>query len=1057
MKKLLLFSLCFLLFSITQVFAQGRTITGTVTAKEDGLPIPGATVQVKGTTIGTQTSVQGTYTLKNVPANAVLVFKFIGYATQEIPSGDRSAVNAVLATSNTTLNEVVVTSLGVVRQSRSLGYGVSKVTNEQVTQKSEPDLLKALEGKVAGVDIRASQGTPGSATRIQIRGNTSFLGNNQPLIVVDGVPYSNDQVTTTGQLTGGGAYSSGIADLDPNDIASMNILKGSSGAALYGSRASNGVIVITTKSGSANRSKKGLEVTLKSSAAIEQIANLPEYQNLYGAGSEGNYSNSNGSWGPAFTDRTTIPVWPDYKAAYPALFPGTTVPYVAYPNNVKDLFRNGAVYENSVNLNGGDEKNAVNLTASQLNQNGYVPNSGYNRAAVALGGSSKLQMGLHINGNLSYTRSNQIGGFFGENQVAGVPSEFARSLFLARNWDLNLPFETPEGISLTPNGSQQFDNPRWSAKYNTSQTAEERFIANGRADIDIAKIFNLSTTLGSNVNSLARREVVEIGSRAAQGLGSLTIDNYRRQEIESTSLLTLKQQKVSDFGIDAFVGFNFNQRTTTRNAEVGNQFVTRGIHTLTNTSQQIFLTDTYERRRLFGALGQLNVGYKDWAFLGLSGRNDWSSTLPTNNRSYFYYSATGSLVFTDALKLQSDVLSYGKLRAAYSKVGRDADPYFLSNVFVIGSNFLGQPTAYNTTTATDPNLQPEFTKELELGTELSFFDRRIDLDFAWYNKKTTNVIIGIPTPSSTGFGRFYTNAGQISNKGIEIELTGRPFRSSKGFNWTLTGTFTRNINMVDKLKEGVTRIDLGTVLTSISTYAEAGMPYGYLRGTVNYRDANGNLLINPQTGGLIENTEQAFLGNAYPKAKIGVNNTFSYKGFSLTALVDMTIGGSIFTETVNTELGRGVTKDTENRSTSWVIPGYYGDTNTGLPLLVNGQEVPNQTRLTTNDLYFASDAAHETFAINAASEWSVYDATVYRLREVTFGYTFPKTMFQRLPIGSVTVSVSGRNLFYYAPYMPKYSHFDPETNSFGSSNVQGIEVSTAPTVKRYGVNLTVTF
>ncbi|MHA4893712.1 SusC/RagA family TonB-linked outer membrane protein [Pedobacter sp. PWIIR3] len=1055
MKKLLQSLFILMLFAVSAV-AQNRTITGTVTAKEDGLPIPGVSILVPGTKNGTLTSAAGKYAL-SVPASATKIqFAYVGYVTQEITiSGD--VVDAVLVSDTKQLSEVVVSSYGVVRQSRSVANSVVKVTNEQITQVSEPDVLKTLQGKVAGVDIRTSQGTPGAATRIQMRGNTSFSGDSQPLIVVDGVPYSNDQVTTSSQLGGGGAYGSGIANIDPNDILSIVPLKGSGAAALYGSRASNGVLLITTKTGSAGSSKRGFEVNVKSSASLEQIAKLPELQNLYGTGSYGNYSASNGSWGPAFTSRSTIPAWSAYLAAYPELFPDGTVPYKAYPDNVASLFKDGYVLENSVSLNGGDDKNAIVVTASQLNQKGYVTNSDYNRSNIAVGGSSKLAMGLTIKGNLSYSRSTQTGGYFGETQN-GAPSLFSRSLFLGRNWDLSLPFEDKNGNSIIYAGAGQFDNPLWSAKYNTTNTAEERMIANMKADLNLTKWANLSFALGTNVNTLNRREVIEVSSRAAEGKGRLTLDNYRKQEIESTTLLNLTPKFEGDFSLTGLLGFNFNQRGSTRNAEIGNQFIERGVHSLRNTSQQSFAADSYSRRRIFGLFGEATVGYKNYAFVTATARNDWSSTLPVDNRSYFYPAIQGTFIFTDALKVESSVLDYGKIRASYAKVGRDADPYGIDNVFVFNSNFLGIPNAGISSTANDPNLKPEFTKEFEVGTELSFFTQRLNLDVAYYNKISTNLIVPIPTPSSSGFVAYYTNLGEISNKGLEIQLSATPVRS-RSVTWSLTGALTKNKNMVEKLKEGVTRVDLAgfAASTGYSAYAEAGMPYGYLRGSRSYRDEVGNLLIDPATGALIDDVEQGFIGDPNPKYKFGLTNTVTVKGITFSALLDYTRGGSVYSTTIQNELGRGTSSLTADRETTWVIPGVYGDPNTGKALLdASGNKIPNITRITTNDLYFNGGGA-STFATNGANEWSVYDATVYKLREISIGYTIPKSLFKKAPIGSIRVSATGRNLWFYAPNIPKGTNFDPETNSFGATNIQGIELSTAPNVKRYGFNLNVTF
>jgi TonB-linked SusC/RagA family outer membrane protein len=1042
------FLCCFAMLLLgATAFAQTRTISGRI-ADDRGAAISFATITETGTQNAVQADANGAFTI-TVREGATLTVSAAGFTAQTITHTGGTA-NLVLARTGD-LQEVVVTALGIRRSEKALGYSVSKVDPERLVQKSEPDVLKTMQGKVAGVDIRSSQGTPGAATRIQIRGNNSFFGNSQPLIVVDGVPYSNEQVTTSNQTSGGSAYSSGIANLDPNDIASMNVLKGSAAAAIYGSRASNGVILITTKSGSAARGRKGSEVTLKSSVSLETIANLPDYQNEYGAGSQFSYSNSNGSWGPAFRERDSIPAWPDYKAAYPELFPSSQVAYRAYPNNVKDLFRTGVVVENSIGFTGGDEKSSVALTASHLNHKGYVENSSYQRANIGMGGATRLSFGLNVRGNFSYARSNQKGGFFGENQVGGASSLFARSLFPARNWDFNLPFETKQGGNLTPNGGGQFDNPRWSAKYNIASTDEERFIAGFHADYNFTKWLRADYTVGSNVNSLDRNEITEIGSRAAEGLGRLVTDAYRNQEIESNFLITLTPTVQEDFSLRTVIGHNFNQRTITRQTNTGNNFITKGIYTLQNTSKQAFNEDSYERRRLIGAFADATVGYKDLAFLNATVRNDWSSTLPKENRSYLYYGLSGSFVFSDALGIQGDVFSFGKIRAGWAKVGRDADPYQLQDIYLLGPNFLGQPTASLPTTANNASLKPEFTTELEIGTQLSFFKRRAELDVAWYNRTSTNLIATISTPPSSGYQYQVTNFGEISNKGIEVDLTVRPIRT-QNFSWDVRGIFTKNRNIVNSLTSGVERIQLTGVLDEIGPYLEPGQPFGYLRGTVNLRDDEGNFLIDQTTGDLIVANEQAFVGDPNPDFKLGVTNTISYKGLFLSALWDMTKGGDIYSVTISSLLGRGVTNDTRDRETAWIIPGVYGDPDTQQPILIDGKKVPNQTRITTNDLYFGN-----SFAINSATEWNVYDATVYRLREVSFGYDFPKSLFKKLPIGSMSISFTGRNLWHEAPNTPRYTNFDPEVNSFGATSVQGIELSAAPTTRRYGVNLNVTF
>jgi len=1075
MKKILLLVLFFA--SALTLLAQNRTVTGKVTNKE-GKAVPFATVTVKGTTNAVSADANGNYSIQ-APPNSVLVFSAASHQSFEVNVGNLTTVDASI-TPQGELTEVVVTALGIKRSDKALGYSVAKVDPNSLIQKSEPDMLKSLQGKAAGVDIRTSQGTPGAATRIQIRGNSSFFGDNQPLIVVDGVPYSNDQVSTSNQTTGGTAYGSGLSNLDPNDIASMNILKGSSAAALYGSRASNGVVVITTKSGSAAKSKKGTEITFMSSFAIEKIANLPEYQNSYGTGANFAFSPaSNGSWGAPFGSSHTlgldsVPNFATYQAAYPELFPSSgRIPYQAYPDNVKNLFQTGQIWENSINLNGGDEKSTVSLTASNLTQKGYVTNSSYNRTNVGLGGSTRLSFGLNLRGNFSYAKSKQEGGYFGENQVDGAASMFARSLFLGRNWDTNLPYQDKAGNNITWNGGGQFDHPLWSAHNNVATTNEERYIANLHADFNINKWTRLDYTLGTNVNTLERREVTEISSRAAEGLGRLVLDNYRKQELESDLLLTFTPKINEDFNLRAVVGNSINQRTTTRQVQTGNRFITRGIYTLGNTSQQIFgpivagapfpqLADNYQSQRLIGLFGDVTLSYKNYAYLEVTGRNDWSSTLPESNRSYFYPSVSGSFVFTDALNMRNNkIIDFGKVRAGWAKVGRDALPYSLDNVFVLGANFLGQPTASVANNANDPDLKPEFTQELEIGTQLSFLKRKIEVDFSWYNRNSTNLIAPISIPSSSGYAQFYTNYGKINNTGVEIDLTVRPIQT-KDFSWSIHGAFTHNKNIVKELVEGVDRLLLRAVLSgssNINPYLEPGLPFGYLRGNKVFRDsASGAILINPATGGMIVRQDQEMVGDPNPDFKLGITNTLTYKGFFLSALFDMTKGGDMYSVTTSSLLGRGVTLDTKDRLSNWIIPGVYGDPATGKAILNGGKTIPNTTSITTNDLYFSPNSLNgATFAINTATEWNIYDATVYRLREVTLGYDIPKTAFKKLPIGSATVTLTGRNLWYLAPNFPKYTHFDPEVNSFGSTSTQGIELSAAPTTRRFGVNLKVTF
>ncbi len=1054
MKKIALL-LAFFAIGLQVLMAQTKEITGKVTSADDGGALPGVSVSVKGTTLGTITDMDGLFKLK-VPKEAkTLVFTFVGMATQEVAIGNQTTINVKLAASNIAVDEVVVTAMGIKRSEKSLGYSTTNMAPQDGLMKSQPDFLKSMQGKLAGVDVRSSQGTPGAATRINIRGNSSFFGSNEPLIVVDGVPLSNDQVTTSSQTSGGGAYSNGFSSIDPNDIASLTVLKGSAAAALYGSRASNGVILIKTKSGSVSEAKKKMEVTLSSSWSIENIAHLPDYQNTYGAGANFGYSNSNGSWGPKFgtIDSVSVqnPSWTNY---YPSLFPSSKkVAYQAYPNNVKDLFRTGLVAENSVNVAGGTGKTAYNATLSHLNHDGYVPHSNYERSSISVGGSSALLNGLTVRGSVGYTSTNQEGGMFGENQVEGASSSFARTLFLARNWNLaGLPFETPGGLPISTNNSQ-YDNPLWAWKHNTVTTKVDRSLANFGAEYQILPWLSASYQVGTNIYSLSRREVIDIGSRAAGGKGELKTDQYRSAELESNFLMTAQKDFMDEkFSVKFSLGHNLNQRYISRLAMKGSELSVPNIYTLANTKTQTVLSDYTTKRRLMGIFGDMTLGYKNYAFLNFTGRNDWSSTLPVNNRSYFYPSVSGSVIFSEALDIKSDIFSYGKIRAGWAKVGRDASPYALVDTYDLLDPFNSQARAGVSTTSNNSNLEPEFTKEFEIGTQLEFFKRRLAFDFTWYNKISTNQIAAVGIPYSSGYQSYYTNFGKIENKGFEIDLNAKVIQT-ENFTWTNHFTFTKNKNTVLELVEGVDRIQLSGVLTDISPYLEKGKPFGYLRGTVNYRDDEGNLLIDPKTGLLIPDPTQTMVGDPNPDFKMGWNTTFTYKNFFVTGQFDWTQGGDFYSVTINSLLGRGVTKDTEDREHTWVIPGYYGDANTGQPILdKSGKKIPNTVSVTTNDLYFGN-----SFAINSQTEFSIYDGTVYRFREFTFGYELPKKLLANTPLGSASISFSGYNLWYFAPNVPKHTNFDPEANSFGSTSVQGIELSAAPSTRRFGINLKLTF
>jgi len=753
-----------------ELLAQDRTVTGKITSSEDGSGMPGVNVVLKGTALGTVTDTEGNYKLSIPSAGGTLVFSFIGLTTQELEIGDRTVVDVQMAQDVKQLSEVVVTGAGIEKDKRTLGYRLETVQGSKLQQISEGDPLRALSGKVAGVNIISSSGVPGSATRITMRGNRSMLGNNQPLIVVDGIPYDNQQPTTSNQLSGGGAYASGMAGIDPNNIETLNILPpGGAGAALYGVRAANGVIVITTKTGTSRASRKGLEVTVNSGYSIEQLAGLPDYQNKYGSGSKFNYSPSNGSWGAPFPGAvsyptiSSIPLWAAMAAAYPNA--PKTVPYEAHPNNVKDFFNTGSLWDNSVQMQGGNEKANFSATLSNLDQKGIVPNSAFKRTSISIGANTILANKVHIGGTMAYSNSVQTGPPGGSSGAIGNGSVLARTMYLGRDWDLQgQPYEDPvTHESLFFIAKSQATNPYWSAKYDGFQLRMNRINGNFHASYDINDWLSAQYRIGINHYDQTNEEWLRPGGKAAGGIGQITNDYTTWTEIESFLRLSATKQITDDLSISAYVAQNINQRTQEQQIYVGTGMIDFNIIDIDNTTSVLNGGGQYSRRRLMGVLGEVALTFRDYLTVTATGRNDWSSTLPVAKRSFFYPSVAAAFVFTDALQMdKGGILSFGKLRASWSKTGQDANPYDLSRTYTVNPQFVSQSvqlpfrgvpgtTLGNLPGTNDvvpnPNLTPEFTRSYELGADLQFLNNRISLGVSVYNTLTTNGIASQSYPS----------------------------------------------------------------------------------------------------------------------------------------------------------------------------------------------------------------------------------------------------------------------------------------------------------------------
>lgn len=1044
--------------------SQQRPITGKVT-DETGEPLAGVMVTVTGTTTGTSTDNTGQYRIMVPPTATSLTFHFVGYADVNEPLGTSNVINVSLQPDQLELSEVVVTAAGIERKSNTLGYAVSTVNADALAQKNEPDPVRALTGKVAGVNIQGGGGVAGGSTNITIRGNSSLGNNNQPLYVVDGIPFDNSTFDRVGERNtqGNQTTASRAFDIDPNNIQSITVLKGAAAAALYGSRAANGAIIITTKA-SAKRSRKGTEITLNTSYSLEEIAGLPDYQQIYGQGTNFDYRDGvYGSSGSAYSSRATIP-HPLASLVSAADFPeffeadGVTpvqVPYRSYAGQAQDaFFRTGNVLETALSINSGSEKGNFTAGLSRTKNEGIVPGNSITRTSINIGGNVRMDNNFYASGTINYVMTDQTAP-----PIGGSGNVMSNLYYLPTSYDLTgLPYETPNGDNVYARAG--LDNPYWSVANSPSTSNVDRYYGNFVLGYDPLDWLNIQNAVGFNAYTDRRLSVLGKGS-SVYANGSMSADNIYRQELDNTLLLTVTKSFAADYSVRAIFGNNINQRMTNRSVFDGNDIITRGINDISNTSTIVLGSLPNNRARIkqryYAFFGDITVDYKDFLSLNLVGRNDVSSTLPKENRSYFYGGANASFNYVNAFKIQSDVLSFGTLRIGYTRVGNEASPYLTMNVYNANQSFGGIDSPFSNGTVsnvstltlsnslTNANLKPEFITEFEIGTEMQFFNRRASLDVTYYHKQSTQQIFTVDAPPSTGYTSRIINLGQTSNRGVEIMLSGAPFRHSDGFNWDINANFTHNNNMVDDLGEYAQLVYGNNVHIP-------GQPYGQIYRSRYARDDEGNILVNPQTGKPISSGVSGPIGNPAPKFMVGVSNTVSYKGVTLDVLFDWKEGGAIYADGVGEAMARGVSRDTEDRELLYIGPGVLGDVNTLQPLRdENGNKIPNNTAIPVIDYFFSSG-----FGPGGIAEGTVFDATIFRLREVSLGYRIPSKWLEKSPFGSAYISISGRNLWYKAPNFPKYMNYDPEVSTTSGNNA-GTDGGGVPTSRRYGVNLRFSF
>lgn len=1077
-----------------------RTVSGKVTDAQ-GQTLIGASILVKGTSTGTVTDVDGTYSLLVPEGGSILVFTYTGFSTQEITLGASNVVDLVLSESAEQLSEVLVTAVGIQREKKALGYSVTELGGDALQQKSEVDPVRAVAGKVPGVQIAGAGGGPGQSTKINIRGFSSLTGNTQPLFVVDGIPFDNSTNATRDAASGNQTSSRGY-DIDPNNVESITILKGAAAAALYGSRATNGVVVITTKTGTRN-TRKGLEVTYNSSYQLEQISGIPEYQNVYGQGSNQVYNGGFiGNWGSPFPEhvdrlnatygtnysKVTTPGYPEGTVPHPlvsggfaaprfaSVFPelldasgkAIAVPYRPY-DIIGNFFEEGSLWENSLNISAGGPDASLNAVISRMSNEGIVPNSEAGRTSLSFGGNAKLANGLTLNGNVSYVSTTQAtpptaGSIFGGN-FSGTSdgSIFTRLFFLPRNFDLNS--SNPEGIPYPfenpTTGDNVFyratDNPLWLAKYNRYTSNVNRVFGNITLSYDVLPWLNLMGRGGINTYADAQKSIERPGG-VADPDGEIWTNDVSYKEIDLNYLATITKNFGENFEFRLIGGFNWNQRDRRERFVRGDQIITSTLLNTDATAVQIS-NEFNSKQRFYAAYGDLQLGFKNFLYLGFTARNDWSSTLPKVNQSFFYPGVNASFVFTDALGLTGNLLGFGKIRAAWTQVGneaspyRTATPYFLSQPFTTqGGSIFNRATLSNQLGNAD--LVNELTTEIEFGTDLRFFRNRVGIDFTWFKRNSVDQITATQVPGSSGFTTAIVNAGEVENKGIELALTLVPIKTASGFEWNTTVNFTRIRTLIVDAGAGGDIFIGGLTGSGGGTLHRTGFPYGQIFGSKNARTPEGDLLINKALGTTIFLPDLQIIGDPNPDFQLGLVNEFSFKGFSLNALIDWRQGGDMYLTTAGSLLLRGQIPATEDREALRAIPGVYGSNQTFEALKdEKGQYIRNTTGITAFDYYFSNG-----FGAYGADETNVFDVTTIRLREVSLGYTFSKSLLEKTPFGSARISVSGRNLWWHAPNILPGVNQDPEVLAEGAnSNVQGFEYGSYPTTRRFGVNLSVTF
>lgn len=1020
--------LLFLLLISIGSYAQDRMLKGRILSK-DGTSLPGASIIVKGSDKGTSAASTGEFSL-SAPSNATLVISFIGYKSQEIAIGSQTLFDISLEEDASILSEVIVTALGIAREKKALGYSVQEVSGKQMTQARTTNFVNALSGKIAGVQVTGSNGAPGASSRVLIRGTSSIGSNNQPLFVVDGIPIDNGNYGSGTSVD----YGNGASSINPDDIDNVSVLKGPSAAALYGSRGANGVILITTKSG---KGVKGIGVSVNSNTTFDTPFRQPKWQDEYGQGNKGLFSFVDGtgkgvndgvdeSWGPKMDGR----LLPQFDSPLDADGKRIPTPFLPHPDNVNQFYQTGKTYTNNIAITGSNEKGDFRLSFTDLNQSGILPNTDYKRRTVSLNAGWNLTKKLSIRATGNYI----VDGSENRSNWGLYFIWFGRQVDMEKLQD----YQAPGSIYQYNWNYNYWTNPYYFLNLSKKYNKKDRIYGNLSATYKFNDWLTLTGRTGTDV--YIDRRKTRGAARIDNLNGAKQYDSYNEEQIfirESNSDFLLNAtHKFGEFDISANFGANHRSNYYQRNYAGATELAIPRVWNLGNSRQAKVAENSYTEKQVNSVYAAANIGFRNYLFVDLTARNDWSSALPSDNRSYFYPSAALSMILTDMFKINSSVLSFAKLRAGIARVGNDTDAYRLVQAYKYENPWGSTPTLSENNAMLNATLKPELTNSYEIGGEIRLWRNRVGLDVTYYNKQSFNQILDVNISQTTGFNSKLLNAGRLENKGVEVQLSATPVKVG-GFQWDIAVNWARNQNKVIELAEGLTTYTLGTV-RGMTIEARVGEPYGTFFGQGFLRDPSGNIVYD-NSGYPRINPTRRILGSFTPKWIGGFMNTFTYKKASLSTLIDVKQGGDIFSQSVNIGRYTGVLKETLLGREEGIIG--EGVVNTGTA--TEPVYVPNTKRI-------SSEEWHKKYYALTNNEETIFDGSYVKLREVKLSYVFSGQVFKKLPFRDLSISVVGRNLLLLHSNVP---HIDPETSYYNDGNLQGIENGQVPTTRSVGFNI----